>query len=122
MFSADTDVRTVPENSPPGTSVGDPVTATDDDGDTLTYTLEGDDALSFGIDSSSGQIQTIAGVTYDSEDQFGYLVTVKADDGKEGTDTIIISIGLTDVDEPPAAPDAPNVSPVADSTTSLSVT
>ena len=120
-FPADRDVRLVLENSPPGTSVGDPVTATDDDGDTLTYTLEGDDALSFAIDSSSGQIQTIAGVTYDHEAKSSYLVTVKADDGKEGTDTIIIAIGLTDVDEPPSTPNAPNVSPVADSTTSLLV-
>ena len=110
-FAADTDLRTVPENSLPGTSVGDPVTATDDDGDTLTYTLEGDDALSFGIDSSSGQIQTIAGVTYDHEAKSSYAVTVKADDGKEGTDTIIISIGLSDADEPPSAPNAPTVSP-----------
>ena len=31
--------REVPENSDSGTFVGDPVTATDDDGDTLTYTL-----------------------------------------------------------------------------------
>ena len=120
-FSADTDVRTVPENSPPGTSVGDPVTATDDDGDTLTYTLEGDDALSFGIDSSTGQIQTIAGVTYDSEGTFGFLVTVKADDGKEGTDTIIISIGLTDVDEPPSVMPPPTVTPVTGSSDSLDV-
>ena len=120
-FSADTDLRTVPENSPTGTSVGDPVTATDDDGDTLTYTLEGDDALSFGIDSSSGQIQTIAGVTYDHEGTFGFLVTVKADDGKEGTDTIIISIGLTDVDEPPSVMATPTVTPVTGSSDSLDV-
>ena len=120
-FSADTDVRTVPENSPAGTSIGDPVTATDADGDTLTYTLEGDDALSFGIDSSSGQIQTIAGVTYDHEAKSSYSVTVKADDSNGGTDTIIISIGLTDVDEPPAAPGAPAVSPVSGSSDSLDV-
>ena len=121
VFSADTDIRTVPENSPTGTSVGDPVTATDADNDTLTYTLEGDDALSFGIDSSSGQIQTIAGVTYDHEAKSSYSVTVKADDSNGGTDTIIISIGLTDVDEPPAAPGAPAVSPVSGSSDSLDV-
>ena len=97
------------------------MTATDDDGDTLTYTLEGDDALSFGIDSSSGQIQTIAGVTYDYEAKSVYSVTLQVDDGKGGTDTIIISIGLTDVDEPPSTPNAPAVTPVTGSTTSLSV-
>ena len=120
-FAADTDVRTVPENSPAGTSIGDPVTATDDDGDTLTYTLEGDDAASFAIDASTGQITTISGVTYDHEAKSSYLVTVKADDGKEGTDTIIIAIGLTDVDEPPSAPAAPTVEAVSGATDNLLV-
>ena len=32
--------RTVPENSPQGTNVGEPVIATDLNGDTLTYTIE----------------------------------------------------------------------------------
>ena len=34
--------REVPENTDAGTFIGDPVTATDDDDDTLTYTLTGD--------------------------------------------------------------------------------
>ena len=51
-----------------------PVTAADpDNGDTLTYTLEGADADSFGIDSASGQIQTKSGVTYDHESQVQLL-------------------------------------------------
>ena len=120
-FAADRDVRLVLENSPAGTSVGDPVTATDADNDTLTYTLEGDDAASFAIDASAGQITTISGVTYDHEAKSSYLVTVKADDGKEGTDTIIIAIGLTDVDEPPSAPAAPTVEAVSGATDNLLV-
>ena len=42
-------------------SVGAVVTATDADGDTLTYSLEGTDAAKFGIVSSSGQIRTKVG-------------------------------------------------------------
>ena len=38
-------------------NVGAVVTATDGDGDTLTYTLEGADAAKFTVNSSSGQIQ-----------------------------------------------------------------
>ena len=44
--------------------VGAAVTATDADGDTLTYSLEGTDAAKFGIDSGSGQIQTKVGEKY----------------------------------------------------------
>ena len=87
------------ENSAAGTDVGDPVTATDFDGHTLTYTLEGTDAASFQIVSASGQIQTRSGVTYDYETKSSYSVTVKADDSNGGTDTIAVAIDLIDVDE-----------------------
>ena len=101
-FSEDSTTREVSENSAPGTNVGDPVTATDDDNDTLTYSLEGTDASSFQIDSTSGQIQTTSGATYDHESQPSYAVTVRADDGRGGSDTIAVTINLTDVDETPA--------------------
>ena len=48
-------------------NVGAVVTATDADGDTLTYSLEGTDAAKFGIVSSSGQIRTKVGENYDRE-------------------------------------------------------
>ena len=109
----------MPENSPAGTNVGAPVTATDtDSGDTLTYTLECTDATSFDIVSTSGRIRTTTGVTYDHEAQSSYSVTVKADDGNGGSDTIAVTITLTNVSEPPSRPAAPSV---ASSTTSLSV-
>ena len=121
-FSSAIVTRNVAENSPAGTNVGVPVTATDtDSGDTLTYTLEGTDAVSFDIVSTSGQIQTTTGVTYDYETQSSYAVIVKADDGNGGSDTIMVTITVTDVNEPPARPAAPSVSSVAGSTTSLSV-
>ena len=91
------------ENSAAGTNVGAAVTATDGNNDTLTYSLEGTDAASFQIVSASGQIQTRSGVTYDYETKSSYSVTVKADDGLGGTDTIAVAIDLTDVNEPPPA-------------------
>ena len=52
----------VDENSPAGTDVGAPLTATDpDDGDTVSYSLSGDDAASFAIGASTGQIATKSG-------------------------------------------------------------
>ena len=118
-FAAEYATRDVPENSAAATDVGDPVMATDSDpGATLTYTLEGYDAASFGIVAASGQIQTKSGVTYDFEERQSYLVTVKADDGNEqGADTIAVTINLTDVDEPAAAADVAFTSdPGADAT------
>ena len=101
-FDSATATREVPENTEAGGNIGDPVTATDPDtGDTLTYTLEGADLDSFGIDSASGQIQTKSGVTYDHEVKSSYSVTVKADDNNGGTATIDVTITVADVDEPP---------------------
>ena len=120
-FSSDTATRGVAENTPADTDVGEPVEAADADNDTLTYTLGGADAASFAVDDASGQIATIAGVNYDFEGTASYAVTVTADDGNGATDTIGITIGLTDVDEPPDAPGAPSVSATTGSATSLDV-
>ena len=77
----------VPGGAP--ADVGAPVVAMDADNDPLTYSLEGADASSFNIDSGTGQIKTMA-----QNYQAGktYLVTVKADDGKGGTATILVSV------------------------------
>ena len=114
--------RAVAENTAAGQNVGAAVTATDaDTGDTLTYTLGGTDAASFDIVSSSGQIQTKTGVTYDHEAKASYAVTVTASDSTDTADATV-TISVTDVDEPPAAPAAPTVTATTGSTTSLDVT
>ena len=123
-FPSSTASRSVAENSAAGTDVGAPVTATDIDiGDTLAYTLEdGMDASSFSIVSTSGQIRTRSGVTYDYETTPSYTVRVKADDGNGGTDTVTVTITLTnDVNERPLAPAAPRVTATPGTTDSLTV-
>ena len=50
--------RSVAENAPADQPIGDPVPASDADGDTLTYSLWGADADHFDIDASTGQILT----------------------------------------------------------------
>ena len=63
-----TTTRTVAENSAAGTNVGAVVDASDGDNDTLTYAIEsGNDGASFTIDSTSGQLKTKTGVTYNYE-------------------------------------------------------
>ena len=115
--------RVVAENTAAGQNVGSMFTATDSDSDPITYTLEGTDAASFDLAtvSSSAQIRTKTGVTYNFEVQNSYTVVVKADDGNSGTDTITVTITITDVNEPPDRPAAPSVSGTSGSTTSLNV-
>ena len=123
-FDSSTAARSVAENTAAGQNVGAVLTATDDDGDTLTYTLEGTDAASFDLVTTTdpaAQIRTKTGVTYNHEAQSTYTVFVKADDGNSGTDSVTVTITVTDVDEAPAQPAAPSVSPTAGSTTSLDV-
>ena len=85
------DVRNVSARAAPGAPVGDPVTATDaDSGDTLTYSLEGTDAASFDVRSTTGQLVTRSGVAL--TDASTYTVTVVADDG---TDSATIAVTIT---------------------------
>ena len=96
--------RSIAENTPGGQNIGNPVTATDGDGGTLSYSLEGTDAASFTIVSTSGQLQTGSGVVYDYEVKNRYEVTVRVSDGQGGSATIAVTINLTDVSEPQAMP------------------
>ena len=121
VFANTTVTRSFDENTAAGQNVGAPVAATDSDtGDTLTYTLGGDDAASFDILSTSGQIRTKAGVTYDHEAKSSYSVSVSVSDGT-ATAMVNVTINVNDVDEPPATPAAPTVTAVTGSTTSLLV-
>ena len=85
--------------------IGQPVTA-NDPGDTLTYSLEGVDAGSFTIDSSTGQIKTRSRV-YDYEAEvpdYSYSVVVKATDSHGISDTIALTIRvLNKLERPPRA-------------------
>ena len=94
--------REVAENTAAPGNVGSPVTATDPapNSDALDYTLEGADADSFTI-TSSGQIQVDTGTKLDFEDKTTYMVTVKAEDSFGESATIMVTIMVTPVDEPP---------------------
>ncbi len=102
-FDANIDtVLTVAENSAAGVNVGAAITATDQDGDTLTYSLSGADAGSFEIDAATGQVTTIDGVTYDYETRSTYSVAVEVSDGNGGAATVAVTVSLTDVNETPS--------------------
>ena len=118
--------RSVAENTPAGSPIGNPVSATSEDGATLTYSLVGTDASSFDIDSGNGQIKTKAALDYESA-RITYSVTVSVTDGKDANGitetlavedaTIAVTINVTDVNEPPQfADDAPITQTVAENT------
>ena len=123
-FVSGTSTRVVPENTPPGVNIGDPISATDDDegmlefGNTLTYSLGGTDAASFDIDASTGQLITKAPLDHETETT--YLVTVTVDDGedRDAPVTLNVTINVDDLEEKPAAPFPPTVVSGKDSTPS----
>ena len=88
--------RSVAENTAAGRNIGTPVSATDADNDTLTYTLGGTGAASFGIDATTGDLKTKAALDYETKNT--YTVTVTVSDGSL-TDTITVTINVTDVTE-----------------------
>ena len=92
----------VKESVTGGGNVGDPVTATDADDDVLTYSLSGGaDKDAFGIVPASGQITVGADTELDYETRTSYTVEVKAEDPFGRSDTVMVTITVTDVDEPP---------------------
>ena len=96
--------RSAVQGVEPGTDVGRPVSASDPDGDPLTYTLGGDDPESFDIDASTGQLLTKAGL--DAATRARYSVTVSVTDNKNAgggryaaiDDTITVKITVTTVE------------------------
>ena len=98
MFATETDTREVAENTAADTAIGAPVAATDPNNDTLTYSLGGSDAESFGIGTATGQLMTKAALDHETESS--YMVTVTATDAGGDTDTVTVTVTVMDVDEP----------------------
>ena len=123
MFDTNTSDRSIPENTPPGANIGDPISATDDDetgddtaspvvvavefGDTLTYSLSGTDAASFDIDPSTGQLITKAPLNHETKESYEVTVTVKDGSGTSVTQDVMIDV--TNVAEAPGGLAAPTV-------------
>ena len=121
VFSDQATTASVDENSADGTAVVT-ITATGADGDTITYSLDGASDAVFDIGSSSGAItvQVDAGSALDHEGTPSFTATVTATDSNNATATHEVMIDVTDVDEPPDAPEAPTVTGA--SATSVTVT
>jgi hypothetical protein len=86
------------------------VTATDAEGDPLTFSLSGGtDQAFFSIDSNSGLLTFDAAPDFetpaDGNGDNVYEVEVTVSDGNSGTDTQLISVTVTDANDPPTAAD-----------------
>ncbi len=97
FIGGDSVTFTIDENMSPGTPVGSVLTATDPNGDTLSYSLSGTDAYYFGIDSSTGQL--IVKEPLDFETQSVYEVTIRVSDDRNASDDVDVTITITNVDE-----------------------
>ncbi len=100
----------VDENTASGTAIddaGSALTATDLDGDSLTYSLGGTGSAHFAIVAGSGQLQTKGAL--DHEKKASYSVVVTASDGTL-TDTIAVTINVNDLNEAPSFDDGASAS------------
>ena len=99
-FETEMTTRTVSESARPGDEVGTKVEATDVDDITLTYSLSG--ASDFVIDAT-GQIRVAPGITLDREHTPSYDATVTATDRSNASDSITVTINVSNVNEAPTA-------------------
>ena len=112
--TADAVSRTIAENTTSG-NLGAAITATDTEGDTLTYSVAdtGADAMAFKedfefVDATSGQISVKSGAVIDFEaPRTSYTVTYQVTDGKNSLgepdttidDTLTLTVTVTDADD-----------------------
>ena len=99
-FALANDTRTIAENTPAGVTLGAPFTATDGDGDTLTYSLGAGSAEDFEIDAASGQLRTRAVLDYETTSS--YNLTVTATDPSADSNSITVTVTVENVEEPGA--------------------
>ncbi len=89
----------VNENTAADTNIGSPFTASDEDGDDISWSLDGTDKDSFNIDENTGQVKTSDALDY--ETKRSYSMKVVASDGNNGTDSLDLTITLNDLFENP---------------------
>ncbi len=107
-FASTTVNRTIPEDSPVGALLGNPIAATDPEGDPLTYSLSGEGSERFEV-SSLGQVTLISGLNY--EDASSFTLTLSVRDSKDNvgnpdseTDaSVTLNVTVSDVAEPPGS-------------------
>ena len=122
--------RSIAENSPVGTAIGAAVTATSNPNNyELTHSLGGTDAISFDIDSGTGQIKVKSGHIPDYETKTSYSVevtvaaavasiqSVTIAPNNPGNYVVPVTINVTDVNEPTTFADDTAARDIAENST-----
>ena len=101
VFSPDTVAINVAEDS---SGIVYTASASDADGDELSYSIDGDDASKFSIGTNSGALQFISPPDYENPDDIDtdrvYQLTISASDGLS-KDHMSLSVNITDANDPP---------------------
>ena len=98
VFStADPVNATVDENVSAGTAVGEPLRATDPNGDDLSCALSGADAAAFAVDAD-GQVSMTTVPDYEAQNAYGFTATVSDPAGGQGS--ITINVSIRNIEEP----------------------
>jgi hypothetical protein len=94
VFADESVTLSVDENTEAGTAVGDPITATDADGQEITYSLDDSSVVEIW---PSGQLTVAEGANLDYEgDANSYVVTLTASDGVAET-SIMVTINVNNI-------------------------
>lgn len=107
-FANTTETLDVVENATSGTVV-DTISATDSDGDDLTYSVSGTDASAFNrvflLNTTSGRITVRSSSSVNFEEKSSYLITLRVTDGEDASgndepnptidDTVTLTITVT---------------------------
>ena len=104
--------REIADGSTGKEEVGAPVSATDPEGDDLSYSLSGTDASNFEIDGDTGQISVAIDKTLSNAGQAVHTLTVSVNDGKNESgqsdttadDSIGVTINVVKANQPPTFP------------------
>ncbi|MCY4584299.1 MAG: cadherin domain-containing protein, partial [Chloroflexi bacterium] len=119
VFGQSSVIFTVVENTAADTDIGSPVSATDAEGDAITYSLVGAEAAAFAIDASTGQVRTKDPL--DFETKSSYAFQVRAEDDRGASSTASVRVDVTNAVELPAVPNPPLVTATFRSDTSIDV-
>ena len=103
--STETGDRTIAENTASGVDIGAPVAASNPGGETLTYSISGEDAASFSVVASTGQLRTSDSLNHETQSVYSFTMSVQ--DGEDGDgnpdnaedDMITVTITVSNADE-----------------------
>ena len=107
---------------------GPEISATDANGDTLSFTTSDYDWTLFDLEAVANKADTVRLKLKTAQNFEAFAVPLNAlalrvnvSDGNGGSDSVLVTVGVNDVVEKPTRPGSPTVMPVAGSSTELSV-